>query len=283
MIIYSDDEMLPISGLQHLSFCSRQCALIHLERVWADNYLTASGNVMHERVHNAPSESRGDVRTARGLLLRSSSLGLTGIADIVEFHRIDVQNDGIAASCNNETDTQIVFNNESVLNFPMCHHELESVPVKPQMPSSSSHDSDQLLSNVCKIAVHLPKKRGLWRPYPVEYKRGNPKQGNCDAVQLCAQAICLEEMLHCYIPEAALFYGQMRRRVIVHLDDSLRKETEMLAKAFHALIDSGHTPPPNTGPKCKACSLKDDCLPDLKKTMVLNYLHDQWKEAESSS
>ena len=92
---YPEDALLPISGLQHLAFCPRQCALIHLERTWAENFLTASGRVMHERVHNAPSESRGDVRTARGLALRSLRLGLAGVADVVEFHRVDIESDAM--------------------------------------------------------------------------------------------------------------------------------------------------------------------------------------------
>lgn len=238
---YPEDALLPISGLQHLAFCPRQCALIHLERTWAENFLTASGRVMHERVHNAPSESRGDVRTARGLALRSLRLGLAGVADVVEFHRVDIESDAMNV---------------------------------PKSKEDSSPDERP-------AAVPLPKKRGLWRPYPVEYKRGNPKRGNCDAVQLCAQAICLEEMLDCFIPEGSLFYGLTRRREIVPLDETLRWETEQMARDFHALIDSGQTPPPDIGPKCKACSLADDCLPGMRSSVVMNYLRDQWKEAES--
>lgn len=85
--MFSEDELLPLSALQHLLFCERQCALIHIEQAWAENRLTAEGRILHERVHEREDESRGDVRIARGLRLRSLKLGLTGMADVVEFHR----------------------------------------------------------------------------------------------------------------------------------------------------------------------------------------------------
>ena len=87
--MHTDDELLPISALQHLQFCERQCALIHLEQAWAENLLTAEGRVLHNRVHERGHETRGRVRTACGLRLRSLRLGLTGQADVVEFHRQD--------------------------------------------------------------------------------------------------------------------------------------------------------------------------------------------------
>lgn len=91
---YAEDELLPISALQHFVFCERQCALIHTEQVWAENRLTAEGRLLHEHVHEADNESRGDVRVVRGLRLRSLKLGLTGVADVVEFHRTRTE-DGI--------------------------------------------------------------------------------------------------------------------------------------------------------------------------------------------
>ena len=84
---YSEDQLVPISALQHLLFCERQCALIHIENAWAENRLTVEGKHLHEKVHEAGAESRGDVRIARGVRLRSLRLGLTGVADVVEFHR----------------------------------------------------------------------------------------------------------------------------------------------------------------------------------------------------
>jgi len=102
---------------------------------------------------------------------------------------------------------------------------------------------------------------GKWVPFPVEYKRGKPKMDDCDKVQLCAQAICLEEMLNIEIREGALFYGQTRRREDVVFDKTLRMETEDTAKKVHELIESGITPRAEYSKKCKLCSLLNICLP----------------------
>ena len=197
--MYTEDDLLPLSALQHLLFCERQCALIHVEQVWNENLFTAEGRIMHERVHEADRESRGDIRIEYGMPLRSLRLGLIGKADVVEFH--------------------------------LC-----------------AEDSP----------TGTPKQ---WRPFPVEYKRGKPKVDNCDKVQLCAQALCLEEMLDVEVPCGALFYGKTRRRKDVDFDDALRQETESAAKRLHGLIESGHTPLPVYENRCKRCSLVDICLP----------------------
>lgn len=198
--LYSEDDLLPLSALQHFAFCERQCALIHIEQAWAENRLTAEGRVLHDRVHDAGSESRPGARTARGLRLRSLALGLTGIADIVEF--------------------------------------------RPD-----------------ETGVPVPGLRGRWQPFPVEYKRGRPKPNRCDEVQLCAQAMCLEEMLGVSIPQGALFYGQPRRREEVSFCDDLRALVHATAAGVHALVRSGRTPPAVFAPKCKACSLLELCQP----------------------
>jgi CRISPR-associated exonuclease Cas4 len=102
---------------------------------------------------------------------------------------------------------------------------------------------------------------GTWRPFPVEYKRGKPKVNNCDRVQLCAQAICLEEMLDVKIGEGALFYGQTRRREDVVFDEKLRAETEDIVMKVRSLIASGKTPKPEYSKKCEQCSLLELCMP----------------------
>lgn len=102
---------------------------------------------------------------------------------------------------------------------------------------------------------------GTWLPFPVEYKRGKPKADNCDRVQLCAQAICLEEMLNVEIREGALFYGQIRRREDVVFDAVLRQDTEDTAKKVHELIESGITPKAEYSKKCESCSLLELCMP----------------------
>lgn len=99
------------------------------------------------------------------------------------------------------------------------------------------------------------------QPFPVEYKRGKPKPHRADEVQLCAQAICLEEMLGTAVPEGALFYGQTRRRVGVCFDGALRALTAEVAAAARANILAGHTPLPVLFPGCRSCSLQDICQP----------------------
>lgn len=130
------------------------------------------------------------------------------------------------------------------------------------------------ISGICDVVefhqdpagVSLAGYDGTWQPYPVEYKRGEPKEGNADRLQLCAQALCLEEMLLCHIPEAALFYGEIRRREIVSLDEALRTEVIQMLKQMHACIRSGHTPKPRPTKGCNACSMRSVCLPRLGKT-----------------
>lgn len=209
--MYDESDLLMISALQHLIFCERQCALIHLENQWDENRFTAEGHVLHKRVDQSKSESRRDVRTASALRIRSLSLGLTGVADMVEFHQM-----------------------------------------------SAATDAEGRM-----IAVPLPNCAGLWAPFPVEYKRGHPKEHRADEVQLCAQALCLEEMLAVSIPSGALFYGEIRRRADVTFDEELRQLTQETANRLHQMLSSGTTPAPFDTAHCSSCSLAGVCRPDL--------------------
>lgn len=185
---YTEDDLFPLSALQHLLYCERQCALIHVEQIWSENRFTAEGRAAHKRVHTGGHETRDGVRIARDVALRSLRLGLVGKADVVEFH--------------NGT------------------------------------------------------------PYPVEHKRGHNKANNCDRVQLCAQALCLEEMMGKPVLEGALFYGEPRRRTVVPLEPALREETEAAALRLHDLLKAGITPPAvYDKAKCDRCSLVDVCKP----------------------
>lgn len=204
-----DEEMAPLSALQHAVFCLRQCALIHLEGAWTENALTAEGRVLHERVDRREHESRRDVRLATAVRLASRRLGVVGVADMVEFHR-----------------------------------------------SAETDDPRGL-----RIAAPLAGADGFWRPFPVEYKRGKPKAHRADEVQLCAQAMCLEEMLDVEVPSGALFYGETRRRVDVAFDAELRGLTVRTAEAVHGLLRGHRIPPAEYGKWCESCSLVDDCQP----------------------
>jgi len=119
--------------------------------------------------------------------------------------------------------------------------------------------------------VEFHKQDNKWIPFPVEYKRGKPKMDDCDRVQLCAQAICLEEMLNVEVKNGALFYGLTRRREDVIFDKKLRQETEDAARKVHKLIESGITPKAEYSKKCKKCSLYELCMPKVSGK-ASNYL-----------
>lgn len=199
--MYPESDYLLLSGLQHICFCPRQCALIHIEQQWVENFFTASGRAQHEKVHSNIAESRKIVKTERNLKIASSLLGITGQTDAVEFY----------------SDGRII---------------------------------------------------------PVEYKHGEPKDDICDEVQLCAQVICLEEMLHCNITEGALFYFKTRKRISVQITDELRKKTIALANQFHTLFENGKTPSAEYTRKCESCSFIDLCFPDTvgRNKSVDNYV-----------
>ena len=126
---------------------------------------------------------------------------------------------------------------------------------------------------VADVVEFHKDEKVFWRPYPVEYKRGKPKPDLCDIIQLCAQALCLEEMLGSAVPEGALFYGKVRRRSVVLFDEKLRRQTQETAECTLDLIRSGITPPPEYARRCKSCSLVDECLPGkMQKPSVARYL-----------
>jgi CRISPR-associated exonuclease Cas4 len=231
--MFTEDDLLPISAIQHLEFCPRRCALVHVEGVWTENAQTAEGRALHQRVHGAPSETVGGVRVTRGLRLCSRALGLTGVADVVEFHP-------------REGDAKTGTGSE---------HQCD-----PPREGSRGEEPVPVLSD----GVALPGLAGRWQPFPVEYKRGRRKPEMSYFVQLCAQALCLEEMLGAVVPMGALFHGKSKRRQSVTFDADLRRRTETLARQLHELVAAGRTPPPQPGPKCKFCSLAGICMPKLR-------------------
>lgn len=182
------DDPIPISALQHFLYCPRQCALIHLEQSYSENIYTLRGNRVHEKVHESGSEALAGVRVERALPLYSDALGLTGVADVVEFLE-----DGT--------------------------------------------------------------------PYPVEYKAVARKARVADEVQLCAQAMCLEEMLRIPVPEGSIYYDRSRRRRIVAFTDELRTRVVSTSQEVRKLLDSDAVPPPLADERCESCSLSETCMP----------------------
>lgn len=129
--------------------------------------------------------------------------------------------------------------------------------------------------------IQLKGRSGLWIPYPVEYKYGEPKSDDRDIVQLCAQGVCLEEMFQTSIPGGDMFYGQIRRRQRVDFDDGLRQRVMELALEMHRLFDEGVTPLPEQTAACKSCSLVEICLPHMsKRRSVRRYFDDALRELE---
>ena len=127
--------------------------------------------------------------------------------------------------------------------------------------------------------VALPGYEGLWQPYPVEYKRGSPKPHDADELQLCAQAMCLEEMLLCTISEGSLYYGENRRRTRVAFTQEMRERVQTLLGEMRQYTERGYTPRPKANKGCNACSLKDICLPKLQSTIsVSTYLRQHVEE-----
>jgi CRISPR-associated exonuclease Cas4 len=186
------DEPIPLSALQHAVYCLRQAALIHIERMWAENRFTAEGQVLHLATHEPGGRRVRGVRRVTALPISSRRLGVAGVADLVEFHT----------------------------------------------------------------------EGGVETPYPVEFKRGKAKRHRADEVQLCGQALCLEEMTGRPVPEGALFYGETRRRVTVSFDDELRALTEATATHLREIFAAGRTPRAEyRADRCRACSLLDLCRP----------------------
>ena len=193
-------ESIPVSALQHAVYCMRQCALIHVERLWEENRFTAEGRVLHQGIDEAGRRRRAGVRQVMALPIYSIRLNLTGVADMVEFH-------------DSLTDTT---------------------------------------------------------PFPVEFKRGKAKIHRADEVQLCAQALCLEEMTGTEVPMGAFYYGQTKRRKEVAFNPELRALTETTVVQVAKLFAQGHTPSAEyEAAKCRGCSLLNKCRPKAMDRSVL--------------
>jgi CRISPR-associated exonuclease Cas4 len=196
---WREEELLPISALQHFVFCPRQAALIHLEAAWRENRRTAEGRVLHERADLPGGEDRRGIRVLRAVTLFSERLGAHGRADVVELR---------------------------------------------------------------------PGPDGRAAPYPVEMKRGRRSDRLADRVQLCAQAMALEETFGVPVGEGAIFYAATHRRVQVALDEALRAETAGVAERLRAMLAARVVPRVGPDGRCGQCSLRPDCLPEVTRPGV---------------
>lgn len=217
--MYSDDDLLMLSGIQHIAFCERQYALIYIEQQWAENQHTVEGHFMHECVDDPfESETRNDRLIIRSLPVVSFKLGLYGRADVVEFIKTE--------------------------------------------------KSEQ------NTVIKIKEREGWWSPIPVEYKRGRPKPDDCDEAQLCAQAMCLEEMYNININKGYIYYGLTKHRNEINFNEELRQAVVEYSIKMHELFREGKTPRPVLKKGCRSCSLADLCMPDSLSNyqLVSDYL-----------
>jgi CRISPR-associated exonuclease Cas4 len=227
---YSEEDLLPLSGIQHIAFCERQWALIHVEGQWKESVLTVEGKHIHERVDQPfTKETRGDFRITRSVPLISRTLGLRGLADVIEYMKV----------------------------------------VNPKENET----------------IRIEGRAGRWKVRPVEYKRGKPKPGDWDLVQLCAQAMALEEMLSINIPEGYLYYNEIRRRVKVAFDDLLRNRVKSLANKMHWMTDNRFVPTPKKEKHCLRCSIYEICQPDWSTSdgVALRYISNRLMHLDEDS
>lgn len=126
--------------------------------------------------------------------------------------------------------------------------------------------------------IILHGRGGKWSPRPVEYKHGKEKKDHSDEMQLCGQAICLEEMLCCHILSGDLFYGETHRRVQVEFTDELRKMVITAFTEMNDLFQKGYTPKVRKNKACDSCSLKDICIPETESKSVMSYINEAMKE-----
>jgi len=206
--MYNEDDLLMLSGIQHIAFCERQWALIYIEQLWEENLFTIEGHHLHKNVDNPlESEKKNNVFYLKSVFLVSYKLGLYGKADLIEVTHL---------TKNNNFNQSNIFDNKNIL---------------------------------------LVK--------PVEYKRGKPKIDIIDEVQLCAQAMCLEEMYDLKLSNGSIFYGEPRRRQEVTFDENLRNLTINYALRMHELYNQRKTPLPVYKKHCNSCSIFNLCQPKI--------------------
>jgi CRISPR-associated exonuclease Cas4 len=205
---WAEEDFVPLSALEHFSYCPRQCALIHVDQVFDENVFTLRGRAVHEKVDEPGTEETEGMRVEKALPLWSRRYGLTGKADIVEFH------EGV--------------------------------------------------------------------PYPVDYKHGPRRKKEHDDLQLCGQALCLEEMTGLGVPKGAIYHFSSRRRREVVFTDVLRERTVFIARRVREMLREKTLPEPVNDARCPNCSLVEACMPKVaERRRVKAFLHGLFKTGES--
>lgn len=241
--MFDEDQFIPISALQHWLYCPRQCALIHLEQAWAENKFTAEGRVMHENAHEGADETRAGVRITRGMPVVSQELGLTGQCDVVEF-----------AACGSD------------LKFEISDLKRRTAVGDLKFEISGLREREGDAGSEAPFKSQISNFKCTARAVPAEYKRGKPKAHRADEVQLCAQGMCLEEMLGIAVESGCLYYGEKRRRSEVVFDEELRELVRKVIKEIRHCFASGITPTAEyDARRCDACSLIDFCQPQAMR------------------
>ena len=217
--------MIPLSALNHYLYCSRRAALIHVEGIFEENEHTIRGDLAHERADLPGYEVARGVTLLRALPVWSERLGLSGKCDIVEAHPV-------AAEVTRLT---------SPVSQPSTLNAQTLTGTKSEPPHVGC----------CKSLI------------PVEYKKGKRRQFENDDAQLCAQALCLEEMFGIGIHSGAVFHAASKRRREVEFTTELRQLTEDAIAELHRLFETQCVPQAVFKPACEECSLFDICLPKM--------------------
>lgn len=276
---FSEEEYLPISSLNDLLFCERRAALHLIEGIWRDNQYTIEGSFAHRNVDVEANRKRGDQRNFTGMWVVSYRLGIIGKCDLVELRATQADKiDREADRIKREADRMSAIPGPRA-SRPQSTEPSAFLPPSPEpsasrlssskpspTPPSSLPDPTQSNLNCnptpCSAFDDQPISSPFpFTPYPVDFKRGKKRRWDNNEVQLCAQALCLEEMLGVTVPKGAIFHVKSGRREEVEFTPDLRRKTETTVQQLRSLLNAKITPKAKFAPKCKGCSLLEWCLP----------------------
>lgn len=154
------------------------------------------------------------------------------------------------------------------VNDPFFNEKRKDLYISRSVPVFSEHLNLYGIADIVEFlqddnGVDIGTRPGLWRINPVEYKNGKPEKSGADNIQLCAQAMCLEEMFCTKVTSGDIYYGKLRKRVSVPLTDELKQKTANLVKEANMLLEAAEIPPKPENQSCSLCSLADVCVPSI--------------------